>query len=796
LTLFISAFVFPALFALLAFGSGLLLERLTGRPLPTVLLLPLGLAVMVVVSQLTTQLSFSAPLTPWVLLAVAIAGWVVGWRSVRRTPFQAWPFALGIGVYLTTIAPVLLSGEATLSAYGQDTSEAFHLAGIDWMLHHGRDFAALGAPSYTTLIIKGYFSVAYPTGAHTVIGGVAGLTGQDYAWVFQPSLAVMMAALALTLYWLARTLVPSRWAAAAIAFVAAQPALAYAYMLQGSLKEVLLMPMLALLPALALQFREWQGSGVRRVLPLAVVGAAGVAADGPAYVAWFAPVVIFLYALALYRRPRLPNQRVAIELGLLVAVGLVFSIPTLVHLKSYFQLSSGVLSAQSEGGNLLQPIHLRQLLGVWLSPDHRVNPTSLATETSILIGVALLATFMGLITLVRREAWGLLLFGALSVVAAAYLLAKGSPWADAKVYVILSPFVVLLAMFGAAGLAQRGMLIEGVILGAAVALGVLWSDAVLYHDTTLAPRDRFAELKTINEKYGGQGPTLVPDFEDFNVYFLRDMDIDGPGDSYKVRSAILLNGQLAGYGQTYDLDELKPEYVNQFRTIVMRHSPEASRPPAPYREVFSDHFYEVWQRPAGAPKLTGHLPLGGNGQPGALARCADLQTLAAGAGPGDQMVTVELPSVSLLKAADTRHSPNFHPARDGSLFMNGRGELQGTVNVPASARYDIWLQASVGRPLTVQIDGRSVASASYEANEPRQYVHAGSVSLTPGNHQLRIVRGGGSLHPGNGAVNQLGLISLTPPASTARRVTILPPARWRQLCGRRLDWVELVRPNP
>ena len=45
MTLFISEFVFPALFAVLAFGSGLLLERATGRPLPTVLLMPVGLAV-------------------------------------------------------------------------------------------------------------------------------------------------------------------------------------------------------------------------------------------------------------------------------------------------------------------------------------------------------------------------------------------------------------------------------------------------------------------------------------------------------------------------------------------------------------------------------------------------------------------------------------------------------------------------------------------------------------------------------------------------------------------------------
>src|SRR4051794_230801 len=141
---------------------------------------PLGLAVMVVVSQLTTQWRPTAPLTPWVVLAVALAGWGMGGRSVRRSRVDVWPLAAGAAVYLCAIAPVLLSGQATLTGYPLDTSEAFHLAGIDWMLHHGRDFAGLAPPSYYSLIVRGYFDAAYPTGAHTVIGAMGGLTGSDY----------------------------------------------------------------------------------------------------------------------------------------------------------------------------------------------------------------------------------------------------------------------------------------------------------------------------------------------------------------------------------------------------------------------------------------------------------------------------------------------------------------------------------------------------------------------------------------------------------------------------------------
>jgi hypothetical protein len=318
---------------------------------------------------------------------------------------------------------------------------------------------------------------------------------------------------------------------------------------------------------------------------------------------------------------------------------------------------------------------------------------------------------------------------------------------------------------------------------------------VLYHNTTLAPRDRFAELKTIDQRFGGQGPTLNPDFEDFDLYFLRHMQIDGPGNAYKVRAAVLLDGNPAGYGQSYDLDELRPDYVNQFRTIVVRRSPESSRPPAWYSRVFEGSFYEVWQRSASAPRVLAHDAINGDGQSAGLPNCTDVGALAKTAKPGDRLAVVERPAVVAQQAADTRHSPNFKPGPDGSLFLNSRGELDATIDAPTTARYDVWLQASVGRELTVEIDGRAVASAAYEANEPRQYVHAGSVSLTAGTHQLRVLRGGGSLHPGNGTINQLRFISFSSPASLTTQVTMLPPASWRQLCGRRLDWLELVRPS-
>jgi len=66
----------------------------------------------------------------------------------------------------------------------------------------------------------------------------------------------------------------------------------------------------------------------------------------------------------------------------------------------------------------------------------------------------------------------------------------------------------------------------------------------------------------------------------------------------------------------------------------------------------------------------------------------------------------------------------------------------------------------------------------------------GTVTLTAGRHQLQIVRPGGSLKPGNGQDEVYDTVLLDP----AERLAPLrrSPRAARSLCGRHLDWVEVV----
>ena len=58
---------------------------------------------------------------------------------------------------------------------------------------------------------------------------------------------------------------------------------------------------------------------------------------------------------------------------------------------------------------------------------------------------------------------------------------------------------------------------------------------------------------------------------------------------------------------------------------------------------------------------------------------------------------------------------------------------------------------------------------------------------------MRIVRPGNSLSPGDGGTQRtIGPLVLQPPSDT-QSVRYLDPTRARELCGKRLDWIEIVR---
>ena len=97
------------------------------------------------------------------------------------------------------------------------------------------------------------------------------------------------------------------------------------------------------------------------------------------------------------------------------------------------------------------------------------------------------------------------------------------------------------------------------------------------------------------------------------------------------------------------------------------------------------------------------------------------------------------------------------------------------------------------------VDQLTIGSIETQIAGPGEYTEFGLVRLSPGAHQLLIHYESKPLSPGTGTPAQLPypsgpiLISSAPDDPSLRYV---PPSEAGKLCGRRWDWLEVVRNAP
>jgi hypothetical protein len=802
-TLLVAWLAFPLVLSALCLGCGLLVERASGSRLPGALLVPVGLALIVALTQVATYRDATAELATPLVLAAAVGGVATSASRLRTARIDGWAAGAAVAVFAVFAAPVVLSGEATFAGYTLLGDTSIHFVLIDRLMEHGRDLSGLEPSSYRSAL-EAYFDTAYPQGSQTALGAVRPLVGQDVAWVFQPFLACLAALTSLALYTLAAPAIERAPVRALAAFVAAQPALVFAFSLQGSVKEMAAVAVLATLVALVPVFLGGSAR-VRSVVPAAVVAAAGIGVLGLAIAPWLGLIAVAGLVAAYWQRRSAPmggetspgavagaNRLTLLQCGAFCALAAALAFPSLVETGDFLHVTSEVATAPNELGNLVGPLNELQAVGIWPVGDYRLSPTG-ASEVAgyLLIGLAIAAAILGAGWMLHRRALAPLLFLGVSLVAGSYVLLRGSPWVDAKALMIASPAVMLAALIGAAALLAKGRRVEAALLATALAFGVVWSNALAYRAVRLAPRDRLAQLQDIGEQLAGEGPTLYTEFEEFGKHFLREGDPTGSSEAWQPPTP---TGERGRFDRSEDLDRFSLAYVLRYRTIVLRRSPSLSRPPSPFKRISAGSYYEVWRRRSPPRPATEHIPLGGSVQPAARPDCDRLREVADEARRRHRLLAyVARPRV--LAAAPGVREPAAAGSRGPglSLWSTGGSSLEGVVRPRSPGERRVWLEGSFGRGYEVRIDGRPIGTASYELNGPDQYAYVGEVALPPGRHEIRISLAGVSVHPGNGSGDRrLRRMVVSPIAGEDRRVRYLEPARFRALCNRDLDWVEAV----
>ncbi len=790
----------PLVLGVLSLGLGLLTERIAGSELPGAALIPLGFAAAVVVGQAVCTFDLTARLLPPILVVLAVVGFAVsqpwrnGWRLAR------WELVAAAAVYAVFAAPVVLSGQKSFTGYIKLDDTATWMAFTDWITAHGPSVHGLAPSSYeATLAIN--LNGGYPWAGFTPLGAVHQLTGQDVAWVIQPFMASLAAMLALTISALVEPLVANRRFRALVAFIAAQPALLYGYYLWGGIKEIESTLLLAVIALLATRTELWK-KVPRAALPLALASAALFGVYGLGGAIWLVP--LFVIALVIAGRAvgwRKGAAAIAAAAALTLTIGLpavVRGIVAQINGELYAPTGSGIPG--NPLGNLVRPLNPLQVAGIWTTADFRVPPSHLVINY-VLIVISLAAAGYGLWRASKARQWSLPTWIGFGFVGGIVVILAGSPWVDGKVYATLSPAIPAAAAVAAALLFAAGRRLAGTLLVGVLGAGVLVSNVLAYTQVTLAPRDELAELSAIAGQIGGEGPTLMADDQIYGVrHFLRDADPEGV-NQLRRRRILLRDGTTADKPLIGGVDAITLPSMLEYRTVVIRRSPVASRPPANYQLVHRGAYYDVWQRPAHETgqfaRVLNHLPLGGELDPGGVPSCDQVLAMAATArsqGLGGQVVAAPASTVwaaSLLQAdfpAEWRKGTYLSPG-------NHAGQVRSRFEVNLPGDYELWLGGSARAGIETVVDGHSVGDVRHHLVSGIGYLRLGEAELAAGRHELLLSFGGADLRPGSWGSPALdfpiGPI-LVAPAPSAADLTTLPADQAGSLCGKRWDWIEVV----
>jgi hypothetical protein len=743
-------------------------------------------------------------------------------------------------------APVILSGEATFLGYVRLDDTATWLAFTDQLFDHGRALGLLPTSTYQLLLHTNLHDAGYPAGAFVLLGVGHAITGIDAAWVFQPYEACCAAALGFCCFEVFEPFAPSAWLRAFAAFIAAQSALLFGYAAWGGIKELTAAFLVALGVALAARLlRREPAPTWRSPVALGVGGAALIVTLGGGAAIYIGPALLAVVAVIAWRALR-EGGPVLPYLTALPVAG-VLALPAWLTLSAYLSANSAfgncssVTSANEATcyGNLTSAVRALQVAGIWLYGDFRdFRGAPPAFWNHLLVWLAIAGAVVAVVWSLRRRQLGLVFYVLVALVSLMILrLQETAPWLMGKALAISSPAVLLAGLAGGAILFHRRHFLAagaGIVVLGAIAGGVLWSNYLQYRDVTLAPRARLAELQTIGSKVAGHGPTFFNEYEIYgDRHFLRagapvEPEEFRPGltESLPTLGGAILTKPAWANIDSFGLDTLAP-----FKSLVIRVGPTESLPPSIYTLTWAGRYYQLWQQPAD-PRLRviSHTPLGdsltdaycGEAEnvaspnpnplcpiaPAGVPPCPQVRSLAhTAATDGAKLLAYERTNPIVVRGTQTQWSGGWEQSGDGSdtlLPTAGGATATAHINIPYGVKgWELWLGGTFNRGFVVAVDGHPIGSVSNQLEPAGGYAQVGPpLTLAPGVHTITVTYPNANLSPGNADLDSVDYdaliaIALSPPlypaAGSGRMLTVAPHAA-DTLCGRSLDWIEIVKP--
>ena len=634
-----------------------------------------GLASLIVLVGAAIKLP-GRDVTALCVTAVVVAGALV-FLLRRRLLRIGWLSLATAGASLLIASlPFLASGRVGLPGVSLDNDTSNHLLWAE----------ALRNPRMATLWgVQG----GYPLGPHSVADALATLGGMPLDMAFAGVIVAVMPILALTATGLLEDEAP--WRRIVIGLTCSVSYLFASYYGEGSFKETILAALLLasvvhLDQVRPLWSRAMRAARWRLVVPAVLLVAGAVYTYSYVAAAWFALSAALWAAAEVACHPsmlrKLSWKRLSAAapwLGATALLGLVLILPIAGQAVSFFHTvglspAQGAIPAASLG-NLIHPLSAYEALGIWVSPDFRVNPTNaLHVEFT---AFALVVVVYGAVWSVRHRR--LLLPAAAGACMLIWWRSDHTqaPYVTAKALAVASPFLVALG--ARALLARRGgpLWSRVLVLAAAAAfcgLTAYSSYVVLRSDPVEAPaagQDLASFHRTI-----GQASVLFLGIDDYAAWQLRDAAVSTLEGGLSLNQAAPLPSKPPAPGQALDFDSVSASDLNRFSYVVTTNTPYASQPPSNFRLVSSVGLYDLWKRTGPtSPRQILEPP----GAPGAILNCSS---------PTDRRLSRERGEASIMPTPVTVPGPGLHAGQTALVALPlPQGEWE--VSIQYTSSFDL-----------------------------------------------------------------------------------------------------------
>lgn len=632
---------------------------LCGRDTWTPLSVPVGLALLMLISMVAIHVPGHATTVAVAFLVAGVAGLPLVVRNPGLRPRPA-DLLTAAPVLVLVLLPFLTSGRAGTLGVSFDIDMRIHLLYAE----------AIRSPAVAKVAS---LSAGYPLGPHALCAVLAQAIGTrvDYAFAGE-TLAVPILLAWTTLGALRR----AGWLGKA--FVATLTSVTFlfaGYYAEGAFKE-LMQALFVLAFALGLEeLMRGQRRGPLRWVPLALIVGGSLSVYSDPGLLWpLAVLAAWLVIQGTRRAWSTGSFRSSVVwlrgaiVPACVAVGalLVMLVPQLPRLARFLHAGTGI--KLTELGNLQGwgALSLWKVFGMWDVPDFRM-PAADAFHVGMFAALGLVVTILGGLWWLRQRELAVPLTAAVALAVWGYSSQTQSPYVSAKALVILAPLVMLIATRWLVERQTQSWLSGTVALrlGLVGLLGwaVVGTSVELLRNADVGASAHVDDLRMLQPLLGSS-PTLFLGRDLYIKWELAGTPVDQPDPENGEYKYLPLRSEKAWKpGESMDFDDVPSATLNEYRYVVTNRDAAGSQPPDNMRLIRNGSYYQVWKRVGPTPE---RRILAEGQEPGAMLNCATPQGQALAHSPGEAAVrepNVLTPLPTLTPGQSVRASVHLRPGR-------------------------------------------------------------------------------------------------------------------------------------